>query len=187
MKGKIGEAMAYGVPVVTTSVGAEGMWLVHGETAFIADTPAEFAQHVVKLYSDDGLWSTMSENARLFIKNNYSPQVVSSAVHNMMSSLAEIESHGTEPSSRTTAFGFRLRRFFLALDISWKNYDDAYQVWKKYKRENIERHHQRLQIIDDQYGACLFFLLYPLYKTVKPIRKLTQKLLGRKRNRSLIR
>jgi GT2 family glycosyltransferase/glycosyltransferase involved in cell wall biosynthesis len=182
MKGKIGEAMAHGVPVVTTSVGAEGIGLVHGETAFIADTPAEFAQHVVKLYSDDGLWSIMSENARLFIKNNYSPQVVSTAVHNMMSRLAEIEPHRAELSTRTTPFAFRLRRF-LALNISWDNYDDAYQVWKQYKRENIERHHQTLKKIGEQYGVCLFFLLYPLYKIVKPFRKLTRKLLGRKRSR----
>ena len=88
MKGKIGEAMAHGLPVVTTSVGAEGMGLVHGETALIADTPEEFALYVVKLCSDDGLWSAMSENARLFIRNNYSPEVVSAAVHDMMSRLS---------------------------------------------------------------------------------------------------
>ncbi len=91
MKGKIGEAMAHGLPVVTTSIGAEGMGLVHGETALIADTPAEFAQHVVKLCSDDNLWNTISKNARLFIKNNYSPQLVNTAVHNMMSRLSEMD------------------------------------------------------------------------------------------------
>jgi glycosyltransferase involved in cell wall biosynthesis len=91
MKGKIGEAMAQGLPVVTTSVGAEGMGLVHGQTALIADTPAEFAQHVVKLCSDDDLWSTMSENARLFIRDNYSPQIVSTAVHDMISHLSEMD------------------------------------------------------------------------------------------------
>jgi hypothetical protein len=162
--------MAHGVPVVTTSVGAEGIGLVHGQTAFIADTPAEFAQYVVKLCSDDGLWSTMSENARLFIRNNYSPQVVSTAVHNMMGRLAEIEPHGAELSTRATAFAFRLRRF-RDLYINWENYDNAYQVWKKYKKGNIERR-QALKIIGCKYGVGLFFLLYPLYKIVKPFRKL---------------
>ena len=186
MKGKIGEAMANGLPVVTTSVGAEGIGLVHGETALIADTPAEFAQHVVKLHSDDAIWSSISKNARLFIEHNYSPQAVNTAVHDMMSRLAEIEPHKAELPSRMTAFGFRLKRF-LTLNISWKNYDDAYQIWKQYKRENIERHRETLKIISDRYSVFLFFLLYPLYKTVKPFRKLTRKLLRPKRDRPLIR
>ena len=59
----------------------------------------------------------------------------------------------------------------MALSINWKNYDDAYQVWKKYKRENIDRH-QALTIINEKYGVRLFFLLYPLYKIVRPFRKL---------------
>ena len=181
MKGKIGEAMAHGVPVVTTSVGAEGIGLVHGKTAFIADTPAEFAQHVVNLYSDDGLWSTMSENARLFIKNNYSPQAVSSAVHDMMSRLAQLESHRADLSTSTTRLST-----FSALNIGWDNYDDAYQVWKQYKRENAKRRHQTLKTIGYQYGVCLFFLLYPIYKTVKPFIKITKTLLRRKTNRSLV-
>ena len=183
MKGKIGEAMAYGLPVVTTSVGAEGMGLAHGETAFIADTPAEFAQHVMKLYSDDGLWSAMSENARLFVKNKYSPQVVSTAVHDMMSRLTEIDPSRAKLPSLTAAFCSRLKRFLSGLNISWKNYDDAYHVWKQYKKENIPGHRRSLKIIHDQYGVCRFFLLYPLYKTVKPIQKLTRTLLGRKRSR----
>jgi glycosyltransferase involved in cell wall biosynthesis len=183
MKGKIGEAMAYGLPVVTTSVGAEGMGLIHGETAFIADTPVEFAQHVVKLCSDDALWSTMSQNARLFVKENYSPQVVRTAVHDMMSRLAKQEPQEAELSS-TTAFGSRLRRF-LARNISWRNYDDAYQVWRRYKIENIKTHHYALKIIGDQYGICLFFLQYPFYIAIKSFRKFTRKRLKPKRDCSL--
>ncbi len=174
MKGKIGEAMANGLPVVTTSVGAEGIGLVHAETALIADTPEEFAQHVVKLYSDDGMWRTISENARLFIKHNYSPQVVSTALRDMMSRLAELEPHRAKFSNLTSALGFKLRKF-RKLNISWKNYDDAYQIWKKYKMGNIKRHHA-LQRIGYIYGVRPFFLLYPFYKTVKPFRKLATKL-----------
>ena len=88
------------------------------------------------------------------------------------------ESRRVELSSRTTVFGFKLRRI-LALYISWKNYDDAYQAWKEYRRGNIERR-QALKIIGDKYGACLFFLLYPLYKIVRPFRKfLGRRLIGR--------
>lgn len=59
----------------------------------------------------------------------------------------------------------------MALSINWKHYDDVYQVWKKYKRGNIKRH-QALQIIGNKYGVRQFFLLYPLYKIVRPFRKL---------------
>ncbi len=67
----------------------------------------------------------------------------------------------------------RIGAIGVALNSSWKNYDDAYQVWKKYKKE-------ALKIIGAQYGILLFFLLYPLYKIVKPFRKLSLKLVERK-------
>ena len=44
VKGKIGSAIEAGVPVVTTSVGAEGLPLRDGEDCFIADLPMEFAE-----------------------------------------------------------------------------------------------------------------------------------------------
>jgi len=52
MKGKIGQALAAGLPVVTTSVGAEGMDLEDGKTALIADSPEAFAKAVVRLCTD---------------------------------------------------------------------------------------------------------------------------------------
>ncbi|MGO8944857.1 MAG: glycosyltransferase family 4 protein [Syntrophobacteraceae bacterium] len=88
------------------------------------------------------------------------------------------ELHRPELSSRTAAFAFTLRRF-LARSISWKNYDDAYQVWKDCRRGNIERH-QALKIIGDKYGVRLFFTVYPLYKIVKPFRKFLWRKLARR-------
>ncbi len=52
MKGKIGEALSWGLPVVTTSIGAEGMGLIDGKEALIADLPQEFAQRVIQGYQD---------------------------------------------------------------------------------------------------------------------------------------
>ena len=45
---KILNAMAMGLPVVSTSVGAEGLEAVHGEHILIADTPEDFARAVVE-------------------------------------------------------------------------------------------------------------------------------------------
>lgn len=64
VKGKIGEAMSHGVPVVMTSVGAEGMDIHDGDTALVADGADEFAAAVLRLLAEDGLWRALSENAR---------------------------------------------------------------------------------------------------------------------------
>lgn len=61
MKGKIGSAAANGLPVVTTSIGAEGFPLVSGQNCLIADTPHDFATACQTLLSDDALWMKLSE------------------------------------------------------------------------------------------------------------------------------
>ncbi len=76
IKGKIGQSMGFGLPVVTTSLGAEGMNLIDGEHVLVADSPAAFARAVVRLYTDDRLWEELSDNALLHIKSNFSKAVV---------------------------------------------------------------------------------------------------------------
>src|SRR6266481_896088 len=76
IKGKIGQSMGFGLPVVTTSIGAEGMGLIDGKHVLIADSPVAFARAVVRLYTDDLLWEEMSQNALLHIKSNFSKAVV---------------------------------------------------------------------------------------------------------------
>jgi GT2 family glycosyltransferase len=63
VKGKIAEAIAAGLPVVTTSIGAEGMELSDGDHALIADDPEAFAQAVVRLCTDDALWCRIATQA----------------------------------------------------------------------------------------------------------------------------
>ena len=72
VKGKIGEAMAHGLPVVTTLIGAEGMGLVDGENVLIADTSDEFAKKIVMLYDDEEMWNGFSDNSLIAIESNYS-------------------------------------------------------------------------------------------------------------------
>lgn len=72
VKGKINQSMSFGVPVVSTSSGAEGMHLRHGVDVLIADEPAEFAKHVVRLAKDEALWTTLSKNGQLNIEEHFS-------------------------------------------------------------------------------------------------------------------
>lgn len=67
LKGKIVTAMAHGLPVVTTSVGAEGMALRHGENVLIADSPEEMAAAVERLCTDETLWRRLSEAGLAFV------------------------------------------------------------------------------------------------------------------------
>ncbi len=52
--------MSYGVPVIGTTVAAEGMGLVHGKDVLIVDEPAEFAAQICRLYDDEQLWYGLS-------------------------------------------------------------------------------------------------------------------------------
>ena len=77
MKGKVGHALSYGLPVVTTSIGAEGFGLVGGENALISDDPKEFAEMVVRAYSDETLWNRLSTGGRDLIKSRFSEDAAS--------------------------------------------------------------------------------------------------------------
>ncbi len=72
MKGKIGQSMAYGLPVVMTTIGAEGMGLADGQHMLLADTPSAFVDAVVRLYFDSDLWHRLSTNALVHLQEHYS-------------------------------------------------------------------------------------------------------------------
>jgi hypothetical protein len=60
LKGKVVEAMARGVPSVLTPIAAEATGLSDGVDCLIAQTPAEQAQAVLRLYRDEALWTRIS-------------------------------------------------------------------------------------------------------------------------------
>lgn len=68
---KILEAMAYGVPLVTTSIGCEGIDLKHNESALIADTPEEFARAVIRLLNNAELATSLALNATRLAAEKY--------------------------------------------------------------------------------------------------------------------
>jgi len=62
VKGKINQSMAFGVPVVATSLAAEGTDLNDREEILVADQPEDFARAVIELYESEQLWNRISEN-----------------------------------------------------------------------------------------------------------------------------
>lgn len=80
VKGKVGQSMAHGLPVVATSVGAEGMQLRDGEHLLIADEPEAFARQVLLLLRDNELWLRTQKQAREFVDSRFSSQALTDKV-----------------------------------------------------------------------------------------------------------
>jgi glycosyltransferase involved in cell wall biosynthesis len=59
-KGKIGEALSYGLPVVTTSIGAEGFNFENEKGVFVSDDPDIFTKYILDLEKDEVLWNKSS-------------------------------------------------------------------------------------------------------------------------------
>ena len=72
VKGKIITSLGAGVPVVTTSVGDEGLGLRHGTEALLADTPEGLAAQVVRLFLEPDLPDVLAAGGRRFLEQRFS-------------------------------------------------------------------------------------------------------------------
>jgi GT2 family glycosyltransferase len=88
-KGKVGEALAHGLPVVTTPIGAEGMGFADGQELLIADTAAEFAEAVARVYNDRELWQQLSEAGYSFVQTHLTPAVVGKIINDSVKQTSE--------------------------------------------------------------------------------------------------
>ena len=75
IKGKIGTAMAIGLPVVATSLAAEGMSLTDGENICIADGAEALADVIIKIYQDEALWNQISQSGLAFADKAWGAEV----------------------------------------------------------------------------------------------------------------
>ena len=71
IQNKILESMALGTPVVTTSIGLEGIEALPDEHLLVADSPEEFARTVVQLIREKELRMQISQKARNLIEEKY--------------------------------------------------------------------------------------------------------------------
>ena len=71
MRVKILEALARGLPVVTTSLGCEGIKVKHERHALIADSPEAFAQAALRLLEDHAFADELGRNGRRLIESAY--------------------------------------------------------------------------------------------------------------------
>ena len=71
LKGKLLESMLYGLPNITTSIGAEGMSYNNLWNGYITNNTNEFAEKAINLYQNKNKWEEFQINGRLIIENKF--------------------------------------------------------------------------------------------------------------------
>ncbi|WP_175735074.1 glycosyltransferase [Burkholderia ambifaria] len=71
VQNKILEYMALGLPVITTSLGHEGLGAQSGRDLLIADTPEEFVDRIEQLVADEAAAVEMTARARAFVEHEH--------------------------------------------------------------------------------------------------------------------
>jgi glycosyltransferase involved in cell wall biosynthesis len=103
-KTKIIDGMVCGLPVITTSVGAEGLDIVHRQHALISDTPEAFAQGVVRVLDDPVLARDLASEALRYAKETLSWRTIGADLVGLIRSFP-----GVEASAATRTEGSRAR------------------------------------------------------------------------------
>lgn len=85
---KILEAMSLGVPVISTSVGAEGIAYCNRENIFICNEPDEYLYWIDKLYEDVTKFINVSENGSGLVRRNYSWNIIGKSLNKELEKLA---------------------------------------------------------------------------------------------------
>ena len=92
---KILEAMAAGVPVVSTKLGAEGIDIEHDIHFLLADSGPDIAAAVHRIASSDETRSRLSEAARELVCRIYDWSVIGNQLYGIHSDLVESRASGS--------------------------------------------------------------------------------------------
>jgi glycosyltransferase involved in cell wall biosynthesis len=84
VKGKVNQSMSFGVPAVVTRVAAEGMYLVHEQSAMIADDPESFADAVGRVWNSRELWERLSINGRHNLREHFSVETAAQRIDELL-------------------------------------------------------------------------------------------------------
>ncbi len=85
---KVLEALAMGIPAVTTSIGCEGIEVEDGETILVKDDPVQFAEAVIDLVRDSHLRGKLAANGHVLVRSLYDWSCIGEKVEELYASLA---------------------------------------------------------------------------------------------------
>jgi GT2 family glycosyltransferase/SAM-dependent methyltransferase/glycosyltransferase involved in cell wall biosynthesis len=91
MKGKVTQCLAAGLPVITTTVGAEGLEVTDDENILIADDVLEIAERITRVFKDDELWSRISNAGQSVVATACSPQAIEGQMRLLLGEAATTE------------------------------------------------------------------------------------------------
>ena len=91
-------SMANGLPVVTTTVGGEGLQLVNEEHALIADTPEAFAAAILRLHREETLWNALSRQGRDYIGANFNQEKLRKQLRHILSLAPTLTRKASDPA-----------------------------------------------------------------------------------------
>ncbi|NDD62369.1 MAG: glycosyltransferase [Acidobacteria bacterium] len=97
IKGKIGTAMTAGLPVVATTIAAEGMSLTCGDNILVADGPEAFAEAVVRVYRDEALWNRLGANGLDFASRTWGAEAAWQILARILADLGIRVERGPHP------------------------------------------------------------------------------------------
>jgi O-antigen biosynthesis protein len=92
LKGKVTQSLAAGLPVVTTTIGAEGLDATDGDQLLIADGDEALAERVIRLLSDDELWTSVSVAGRELAEALCSPRVMHQRLEEILRARSDLRS-----------------------------------------------------------------------------------------------
>jgi glycosyltransferase involved in cell wall biosynthesis len=90
MQNKLLEAMALGIPCITTSLANNAIKAIHGESIIVANTKNEFIEAIDLLLKNDELYQKIAQEGRLFVQKNYSWKIATSPLKELMDSNVRI-------------------------------------------------------------------------------------------------
>lgn len=96
---KILEAFAFGVPVVSTAIGAEGLDVIDGEHLLIADAAEDFAKAILRLRDDPALARRLAEAARRLIELKYRFEAIAGKIGALVDRAAAHSESGARNSA----------------------------------------------------------------------------------------
>lgn len=94
LKGKLWESMKFGLPNVTSPIGAEAMHKDLPWNGFVADSDEVFAEKAVALYQDENLWNEAQQNGYVILKSVYSKDLYTDSFISKIQQLStNLENH----------------------------------------------------------------------------------------------
>ena len=83
-KGKLAEALSFGIPIITTEVGAESFGFQLNDGVEVANLPSDFASAILKVHGNQEIWLAMKKFGLSYCENNLSSKSVRESIREIL-------------------------------------------------------------------------------------------------------